>query len=323
MKQVRLGSTGLKVSEVCLGMMSYGDPAWREWVLPGERAEEFVAAAADAGITFFDTADMYSLGASEEATGKALGAVFSRREEYVLATKVFMRMGDAPNDGGLSRGHILDAVDASLRRLGVDHIDLYQVHRWDPHTPIDETMEALHDCVRAGKVRYLGASSMFAWQFAKAQHTAAANGWTPFVTMQLQYNLLYREEEREMLPLCVDSGVGVLPWSPLARGRLARPKEKATDSVRGRSDHVLERYESAETAIVDVVGEIADDRGITRAQVALAWLLGQPRVTSPIIGVTKMHHLEEAISATEIELTPEERERLEAPYRPLPIHGHV
>ncbi len=240
----------------------------------------------------------------------------------MLATKVFMRIGGAPNDGGLSRGHILDAVDASLRRLGVDHIDLYQIHRWDPHTPIEETMEALHDCVRAGKVRYLGASSMFAWQLAKAQRTAALHGWTEFVTMQPHYNLLYREEEREMLPMCVDSGVGVLPWSPLARGRLTRPSEQADASVRGRSDHMQKGYEASGTAIIDVVGEIAESRGVSRAQVALAWLLAQPSVTAPIIGATKLTHLIDALSATELELSEDERATLEAPYRPVPIHGH-
>ena len=322
MEQVRLGSTGLKVSQVCLGMMSYGDPAWREWILPGEEAERFVGAAADAGITFFDTADMYSRGVSEEATGAALRSVFSRREEYVLATKVFMPMGDAPNDGGLSRGHILDSVDASLRRLGVDHIDLYQIHRWDPETPIEETMEALHDCVRAGKVRYLGASSMFAWQFAKAQRVAAMGGWTEFVTMQNHYNLLYREEEREMLPLCLDSGVGVLPWSPLARGRLARPPEEVAATTRGSTDNLIDGYETADEAIVETVRRIAAERGVTQAQVALAWVLAQPAVTAPIVGATKLSHLDDAVAATELQLTEEELTDLEAPYRPVPVHGH-
>ncbi len=322
MEQVRLGSTGLKVSQVCLGMMSYGDPAWREWILPGEEAERFVGAAADAGITFFDTADMYSRGVSEEATGAALRSVFSRREEYVLATKVFMPMGDAPNDGGLSRGHILDSVDASLRRLGVDHIDLYQIHRWDPETPIEETMEALHDCVRAGKVRYLGASSMFAWQFAKAQRVAAMGGWTEFVTMQNHYNLLYREEEREMLPLCLDSGVGVLPWSPLARGRLARPPEEVAATTRGSTDNLIDGYEAADEAIVETVRRIAAERGVTQAQVALAWVLAQPAVTAPIVGATKLSHLDDAVAATELELTEEELTDLEAPYRPVPVHGY-
>ena len=322
MEQVRLGSTGLKVSRLCLGMMSYGDPAWREWVLPGDETERFVGAAAEAGITFFDTADGYSGGVSEEVTGAALRSVFNRREEYVLATKVFMPMGDAPNDRGLSRGHILDGVDASLRRLGVDHIDLYQIHRWDPETPIEETMEALHDCVRAGKVRYLGASSMFAWQFAKAQHAAAVNRWTGFVTMQNHYNLLYREEEREMLPMCLDSGVGVLPWSPLARGRLARPPQEVSTTTRGGSDHLIERYETGDDAIVEAVRRIANHRGVSQAQVALAWLLAQPAVTSPIVGATKLAHLDDAVAATELELTEDERTELEAPYQPVPIDGH-
>jgi 1-deoxyxylulose-5-phosphate synthase len=323
-EQVRLGRTGLKVSELCLGMMSYGDPAWREWVLPGEEATGFVRAAAEAGITFFDTADVYSDGASEVATGEALRAVFARREDYVLATKVFGPMGDGPNDQGLSRGHILDAVDASLTRLGVDHIDLYQIHRFDPHTPIEETMEALHDCVRAGKVRYLGASSMWAWQFATMQHVADANGWTRFVTMQDHYNLLYREEEREMLPLCEATGVGVLPWSPLARGRLARSNEEATATERGRTDQQApEHYAQAQTAIVDEVGRIAKERGATRAQIALAWLLSRPVVTAPIIGATKLRHLEDAVAATGISLTDDEIATLEAPYQPMPVAGHT
>jgi 1-deoxyxylulose-5-phosphate synthase len=322
MEQVRLGSTGLRVSQICLGMMSYGDPAWRDWILPGAEAQRFVGAAADAGVTFFDTADVYSLGASEEATGEALRSVFSRREEYVLATKVFGPMGDGPNDRGLSRGHILDAVDASLRRLGVEHIDLYQIHRWDRGTPIEETMEALHDCVRAGKVRYIGASSMFAWEFAKAQRVAAMGGWTEFVTMQNHYNLLYREEEREMIPLCVDSGVGTLPWSPLARGRLARPSDAASDTARGRTDDMIDAYQTADDAIIDAVGRIAEERGASRAQVALAWVLSKPVVTAPIVGATKLEHLNDAVAATTIELTDDEVEALEAPYRPVPIHGH-
>jgi 1-deoxyxylulose-5-phosphate synthase len=322
MEQVRLGSTGLRVSQICLGMMSYGDPAWRDWILPGAEAQRFVGAAADAGVTFFDTADVYSLGASEEATGEALRSVFSRREEYVLATKVFGPMGDGPNDRGLSRGHILDAVDASLRRLGVEHIDLYQIHRWDRGTPIEETMEALHDCVRAGKVRYIGASSMFAWEFAKAQRVAAMGGWTEFVTMQNHYNLLYREEEREMIPLCVDSGVGTLPWSPLARGRLARPSDAASDTARGRTDDMIDVYQTADDAIIDAVGRIAEERGASRAQVALAWVLSKPVVTAPIVGATKLEHLNDAVAATTIELTDDEVEALEAPYRPVPIHGH-
>ena len=323
MEQVRLGGTGLRVSEICLGMMSYGDPGWRDWVLDEHQAEPFVRAAAEAGITFFDTADVYSVGVSEEITGRLLKKVFARREDYVLATKVRGPMGSGPNDSGLSRAHILDGVDASLRRLQVDHIDLYQIHRWDHGVPIEETMEALHDCVRAGKVRYLGASSMHAWQFAKAQRVAALHGWTEFVSMQPHYNLLYREEEREMLPQCLDVGVGVIPWSPLARGRLARPPQEATTTRRGSQDGFSEiLYDDAETAIVEVVGEIAEAREVTRAQVALAWLLGRQAVTAPIVGATKLAHLDDAIAATGLELDEEEVERLEAPYRPRPVLGH-
>jgi aryl-alcohol dehydrogenase-like predicted oxidoreductase len=326
MEYVRLGATGLRVSRLCLGMMSYGDPSWRDWVLPADQAEPFLRAAADADITMFDTADLYSLGASEEMTGRLLRKIFPSRSDYVLATKVFMPMGSGPNDRGLSRGHILDAVDAvdaSLRRLGVDHIDLYQIHRWDDTTPVEETMEALHDCVRAGKVRYLGASSMYAWQFAKAQRVAALNGWTQFVSMQPHYNLLYREEEREMLPQCLDQGVGVLPWSPLARGRLARPPEQAGATARGRSDDVADLlYDDAEARIVDVVGEIAEQRSASRAQVALAWLLSKPVVTAPIVGVTRLEQLDEAVKALEIELSDEDIAALEAPYRPRPVRGH-
>jgi 1-deoxyxylulose-5-phosphate synthase len=323
MQQVRLGTTGLKVSELCLGMMSYGDPAWRDWVLEEPDAEAFVRAAADSGITFFDTADAYSLGVSEEITGRLLKKVFPRREDYVVATKVYMAMGDGPNDQGLSRGHVLDAVDASLRRLDVDHIDLYQIHRWDHDTPIEETMEALHDCVRAGKVRYLGASSMDAWQFAKAQHVAATEGWTRFVSMQPHYNLLYREEEREMLPQCRDMGVAVIPWSPLARGRLARPVEEATATARGDYDRISETlYADALETIIDAVGRLAAERGVSRAQIALAWLTSRPDVTAPIVGATKLTHLEDAIAAIGIELTDDEVEQLESPYRPRPVLGH-
>lgn len=323
MDHVRLGSSGLRVSRICLGMMSFGDPAWHDWVLPGEAADTFVRVAAEAGVTFFDTADAYSSGLSEELTGRALRRAFTRREEYVVATKVYGPMGHGPNDRGLSRAHIMDAIDASLRRLGTDHIDLYQVHRWDPETPIEETMEALHDVVRAGKARYLGASSMYAWQFAKAQRAAALGGWTPFVSMQPHYNLLYREEEREMLPQCLDLGVGALPWSPLARGRLARPPEEWDATDRGRSDQVArEHYDDAETAILTAVGRVADQRGISRAQVALAWLLAQPSVAAPVVGATRLDHLDEAIRAATIDLEPRERAELEAPYRPRPVLGH-
>jgi len=306
-------------------MMSYGDKAWREWVLDEDQALPLVEAAAGAGITFFDTADVYSLGVSEEITGRLLEKVFTRRDEYVLATKVHSPMGDGPNDQGLSRGHIMDSIDASLRRLGVDHIDLYQVHRWDSRTPIEETMEALDDCIRAGKVRYIGASSMYAWQFSKAQHTADLGGWARFVTMQNHYNLLYREEEREMIPACLDMGVGILPWSPLARGVLARPRSEREATTRGASDHLSPRLyddEEATAAIVDAVGNIASARGISRAQVALGWLLSKDPVVAPVVGVTKIGHLDDAISAVGLQLTDEEVGTLEGPYRTRPVAGH-
>lgn len=323
MDYVPLGDTGLKVSRICLGMMSYGDPQWRDWILPYDEALPFVQEAADAGITFFDTADMYSLGVSEEVTGKMLRQTFTRREDYVLATKVRFAMGDGPNDGGLSRGHIMDAIDASLRRLDTDHIDLYQIHRWDPDTPIAETMGALHDCVRAGKVRYLGASSMAAWQFAKAQHTAIVNGWTPFVSMQNHYNLLYREEEREMLPQCLDMGVGVLPWSPLARGILARPPAEKS-STRSESDEFSEHLYGADQqdAILKAVGTVAERHQISRAQIALAWLLAQPAVTAPIVGATKLDHLHDAVAASDVKLDDVDLDLLSDPYVPRPTLGH-
>ena len=325
MEYVRLGTTGLRVSKVCLGMMTFGDPTWRgrSWLLPESEAEAYVRAAADAGIMFFDTADVYSMGLSEEITGRTLKKVFTRREEYVIATKVRGIMGDAPNDFGLSRGHIMDGVDASLRRLGVDHIDLYQPHRWHRKTSIEETMEALHDVVKSGKVRYIGASSMYAWQFAKAQRVAALNGWTEFVTMQNHYNLLYREEEREMVPQCLDMGVGVLPWSPLARGRLARPADRQDATVRGENDaYAEELYAEGDASIIDAVGEVAADRGVKRPQIALAWLMRKPSVTAPIVGATKIEHIKDAAEAVDIELEPAEIEKLEAPYRPRPIAGH-
>jgi aryl-alcohol dehydrogenase-like predicted oxidoreductase len=312
-------------------MMSYGDPGWREWVLDEAAAEPFVRRAAEAGITFFDTADMYSVGVSEEVTGRLLAATFDHREDYVLATKVNFPMkagatGPAPNWAGLSRKHVLGAIDASLRRLGTDYVDLYQIHRWDPRTPIAETMEALHDVVRAGKARYIGASSMFAWQFAKAQHTARRHGWTPFVSMQNHYNLLYREEEREMIPQCIDMGVGVIPWSPLARGVLAgtitREGERRTTRA-GSDDYTDMLYDTAEYTIVERVAEVAAERGVTPAQVALAWLLHRPGVTAPIVGATKLRHLDDAIAAAGLELSPEEMTRLEEPYRPQPVRGHT
>jgi 1-deoxyxylulose-5-phosphate synthase len=322
---VRLGSSGLKVSRIGLGMMSYGDPASRAWILREDDAEPIVRRAVEAGVTFFDTADMYSDGASEEVTGRLLAKLFAHREDYVLATKVFFPMGHGPNDRGLSRKHILAGIDASLSRLGTDHVDLYQIHRWDYETPIEETMEALHDVVRAGKARYIGASSMFAWQFAKAQHTARLAGWTRFASMQNHYNLVYREEEREMIPLCGDQGVGVIPWSPLARGLLAGSRERGggRHTVRAGSDPVAEGlYDDADFDVVDVVRAVADERGLPPAQVALAWLLAKPAVTAPIVGATKLPHLEDAIAAVDVVLGDDDVERLEAPYRPHPVRGH-
>jgi aryl-alcohol dehydrogenase-like predicted oxidoreductase len=324
MEHTRLGGTGLRVSRICLGMMSYGSALWRDWVLDLDAARPLVRSAVDAGVTFFDTADVYSMGASEEVTGTLLREFFARREEYVLATKVFMPMGEGPNDRGLSRAHILSAIDASLRRLGTDHVDLYQIHRFDPHTPIEETMEALHDVVRAGKARYLGASSMYAWQFAKAQHTADLGGWTRFVAMQDHYNLLYREEEREMHPLCLDQGVGVIPWSPLARGVLAGNRTRdARTTTRARSDDFADRlYADADFAVVDAVREVAAGRGLPPAQVALAWLLHREAVTAPIVGATKPGHVEDAVAAVGVALSDEEIAALEAPYVPHPVLGH-
>ena len=324
MDYTTLGDTGLEVSRLCLGMMSYGDPDWRPWILGEEEARPFVRRALDAGINFFDTADMYSKGVSEEVTGELLGEM-ADREEVVIATKVYFPMEDAPNRGGLSRKHVLDSVRASLRRLDTDYIDLYQIHRWDEGTPIEETLEALHDAVKAGYVRYVGASSMYAWQFAKALCTSDLHGWSRFVSMQNHYNLLYREEEREMLPLCREEGIGVIPWSPLARGWLARPPEEKAATARGETDGYAERmYRDFPDAdeVIRRVGEVAEERGATRAQVALSWLLGNDAVTAPIVGATKMDHLEEAIGAVELELTDDERSRLEEPYTPRPIRGH-
>jgi len=323
MRYVKLGRTGLEVSRVCLGMMSYGDPGWRSWVLPEEEARPLVRQAVEAGINFFDTADMYSLGVSEEVTGRLLGEL-ARRDEIVLATKVYFPMADRPNRRGLSRKHILDGVRDSLRRLDTDYIDLYQMHRWDPDTPIEETLEALHDAVRAGYVRYVGASSMYAYQFARALYTADLHGWSRFVSMQNHYNLLYREEEREMLPLCREEGVGVLPWSPLARGWLARPAHEKETTERGVTDTFQERlYDFSEAdRIIERVGEVAVERGVSRAQVALAWLLSRPGVTAPVVGATKPRHLADAVAAVELELTEGEIARLEEPYPPRPIRGH-
>ncbi len=321
MQYVKLGSTGLDVSRVCLGCMSFGDRArgGHQWVLDEETARSFVKRALEAGINFFDTANSYSGGSSEEITGRALRD-FARRDEIVLATKVYFPTRRAPNIGGLSRKAIFTEMDNSLRRLGTDYVDLYQIHRWDDTTPIEETLEALHDVVKAGKARYIGASSMYAWQFAKALYIARANGWAPFATMQNHYNLLYREEEREMLPLCLDQGVGVIPWSPLARGRLTRDWDETSE--RGESDGFVGRlYQEGDRRIVEAVAAIAERRGLPRAQIALAWVSGNPAVTAPIVGATKPQHLEDAIASLSVRLMPEEVAELEAPYTPHAVSG--
>jgi aryl-alcohol dehydrogenase-like predicted oxidoreductase len=325
MDYVNLGRTGLRVSRICLGMMSYGSSSWRPWVLDEPDAEPIVRAAVEGGITFFDTADMYSLGASEEVTGRLLPKYLSR-DDMVVATKVFNPMGEGQNERGLGRKHVLSAIDASLRRLGMDHVDLYQTHRWDPETPIEETMEALHDVVRSGKARYIGASSMHAWQFAKAQHVAERNGWTKFVSMQPHLNLLYREEEREMIPQCIDQGVGVIPWSPLARGLLTgtRSREGERRTTRAETDAFTDTLygRPEDFDVVDRLAEVARERGLPPAQVALAWLLHKPGVTAPIVGATKLGHLEDAIAATGVTLSAEDIARLEEPYVPHPVLGH-
>ncbi|MFN8489898.1 MAG: aldo/keto reductase [Caldilineaceae bacterium] len=325
MQYVNLGKTGLKVSRLCLGMMTYGTSKWRDWVLDEEQSRPFIQRALEAGVNFFDTADVYSLGVSEEVTGRALRD-FAKRDEVVLATKVFNPMGDKPNQRGLSRKHIMDGIDASLRRLGVDYVDLYQIHRYDSETPIEETMEALHDVVKAGKARYIGASSMYAWQFAKAQHTAEKHGWTKFVSMQNHYNLVYREEEREMIPLCLDQGIGVIPWSPLARGFLAgnRTHDKGGETTRSKSDAFAHHlyYQDNDFATLDRTQALAKQRGVSSAQIALAWMLHKPGVTAPIIGASKMYQLEEAIAGLAIQFSSEEIKALEEPYRPHPVLGH-
>jgi len=323
---IRLGSAGLKVSRICLGMMSYGSQAERAWHLDEAAAEPIVKAAIDGGVTFFDTADTYSGGVTEEITGRLLARLFDRREDYVLATKVYFPMGTGPNDRGLSRKHVLSAIDASLRRLGTDYVDLYQIHRWDYQTPIEETMEALHEVVRAGKARYIGASSMFAWQFAKAQNLAERHGGTRFASMQNHYNLIYREEEREMLPLCVDQGVAVLPYSPLARGVLAgnRGRQGELRTTRAGDDPLSdERYNSpSDFDVVDRLAEVAAARGAPPAQVALAWLLSRPAVTAPIVGATRLGHINDALAAAQLILTDEEVRRLEELYLPHRVLGH-
>ena len=320
MQYVNLGRTGLRVSRLCLGTMTYGDPAWRSWVLAEEAGRPFIRRALEAGVNFFDTADMYSLGRSEEILGRAVREFAARRDDVVLATKVFFAMSDAPNDRGLSRKHIMAAIDGSLRRLGTDYVDLYQIHRWDRHTPIEETLEALHDLVKAGKVRYIGASSMWSWQFAGMLHLAERQGWTRFVSMQNHYNLVYREEEREMLPLCREEGIGVMPWSPLARGFLTGNRRRGDpgDTARAKTDDVAQRlyYSDADFRVVERVVELANARGVKPAQIALAWLLHQPGVTAPVLGASKMDHLEQALAALDIGLSDEERRILEEPYEP-------
>ncbi len=323
MRWVKLGSTGLDVSPICLGCMSYGlpDRGGHPWSLDEESARPFFKQAIESGINFFDTANVYSYGTSEEITGRALAA-YGNREELVVATKVNGRMHRGPNGAGLSRKAILAEIDNSLRRLGMDYVDLYQIHRFDATVPVEETMEALHDVVKAGKTRYIGASSMYAWQFSKMQYVADGNGWTPFVTMQDHYNLLYREEEREMLPLCVDQGVGVIPWSPLARGRLTRDWDAVT--ARTETDEFgRSLYREEDKAIVEAVAAVAAARGISRAQVALAWLRHHPAVSAPIVGATKPEHLADAVASVDVELTDDEVAALEAPYVPHRIAGHA
>ncbi len=328
MDYISLGRSGLRVSRLCLGCMSYGDPGWRSWVLDETAARPFFRRAVELGINFFDTADMYSRGVSEEVTGRALRE-FARRDEVVVATKVYFPMGDGPNMSGLGRKHVLQACEASLRRLGVEAIDLYQLHRFDPAVPIEETLEALHDLVRSGKVRHIGASSGAAWRMARALSASERHGWARFVSMQPHYNLVYREEEREMIPLCLDAGVGLIPWSPLARGMLARPRPAPGDAersatVRGASDEYAPRLYDAPSdwEVVDAVAAVAARRGVSMAEVALAWLLGRPGVAAPIVGATRLEHLETAVRALHVTLDEEERLALEAPYRPHEVRGH-
>jgi aryl-alcohol dehydrogenase-like predicted oxidoreductase len=321
MEHVNLGRTGLRVSRICLGMMSFGKHESRKWALDEAEAEPIVRRAVEGGITFFDTADVYNGGQSEVLTGRLLRALFGMREEYVVATKVRGTTMPGPNGRGLSRKHILASIDASLERLGLDYVDLYQIHRWDDATPIEETMEALHDVVRAGKARYLGASSMYAWQFAKAQRVAP----TPFVSMQNHYNLVYREEEREMIPQCLDQGVGIVPWSPLARGLLAGSRTTSGERLTTRADtdpFIDSLYRpDLDVPVIERAGELAAERGVSSAQVSLAWLLHKPAVTAPIVGATKLAHVEDALAAEELELSQSEVARLEEPYVPHPVSG--
>jgi aryl-alcohol dehydrogenase-like predicted oxidoreductase len=324
MEYINLGTAGVKVSRICLGTMTYGSSQWRPWVLDEEASRPLIKQAIEAGINFFDTANMYSLGASEEVLGRALKDFGSGRDQLVIATKVYYPMGDGPNQRGLSRKHIMEAIDASLQRLGTDYVDLYQIHRFDSETPIEETLEALHDVVRAGKARYLGASSMPSWQLAKMLFTADANGWTRFVTMQNHYNLIYREEEREMIPFCLDQGVGVIPWSPLARGLLAgKARPKTTRAATDTYGHQLygEQIGDADARVIDELDSLAVEMGISPARMALAWLLQKPGVTAPIVGASKPEHLADAVAALEVRLPAETVEKLEQPYIPHLVAG--
>jgi aryl-alcohol dehydrogenase-like predicted oxidoreductase len=324
MDYVNLGSTGLKVSRICLGCMTYGSKSWRPWVLEEAESRPFIKRALELGITFFDTADVYSQGASETILGRALKEFGPPREQIVIATKVNGAMGSDPNQRGLSRKHIMHAIDASLRRLGTDYVDLYQIHRFDHATPIEETLQALHDIVRAGKALYIGASSMFAWQFARYLHLAESRGWTRFVTMQNHYNLLYREEEREMIPLCRSERIGLIPWSPLARGVLAGNRQ--TGTARARTDEftraMYTKTQEADERVVDRVAKLAERHDVPPARIALAWLLHKPAVTAPIVGASKPHHLDDAVAALDIKLSPEDITALEEPYVPHPVLGH-
>lgn len=326
MEYTRLGNTGLRVSRLCLGCMTYGTPGQgsHPWSLDEEKSRPFIQRALEVGINFFDTANVYSAGTSEEIVGRALRD-FARRDEVVLATKVFFPMSKGPNGGGLSRKTIMKEIDASLRRLGTEYVDLYQIHRWDYETPIEETLEALHDVVKAGKARYLGASSMYAWQFCQALHLADQHGWTRFVSMQPHYNLLYREEEREMIGLCAAKGIGVIPWSPLARGRLARPWENKPSTARAGTDEfgktLYRKTEEADRVVIERVGQVSETKGVPRAQVALAWLLQQPAVTAPIVGASKPEHLDDAVAALSLKLSAQEIASLEKPYVPHPVLG--
>lgn len=327
MQYVRLGRTGLKVSRLCLGMMTYGSKQWRPWVLDQDQARPFFRRALDAGINYFDTADSYSFGGSEQVLGSLIRDAGIQRDNLVIATKVYMPISDDVNDRGLSRKHILSSVDRSLQHLQMDYVDLYQIHRWDYETPIEETLEALHDVIRAGKARYIGASSMFAWQFTKAQYTAKLHGWSPFVSMQNHYNLIYREEEREMIPCCIDLGVALVPWSPMARGFFAGSRRKGDwgESLRARTDAVAQGlyYREQDFAIAERVQQVARSRGVTGSQIALAWVLAKDYITAPIIGASRLEHLDQAIAALDLQLAPEEVSQLEQDYQMRPVLGHT